>query len=128
MDVVAGILSNGGGRLLLCQRASKEGTSENHLWEFPGGKVEAGETFTAALKRELLEELKVRLVETIFFRSIAIDTTGDSGFPLNIHFYLARYQGALQPQVHRAFTWVRPSDRPPGKLCPADFQIWNALK
>ena len=54
--VVAGVAVEGG-RVLLCRR--KRGALEGMKWEFPGGKVEKGETPEAALVRELREELNV---------------------------------------------------------------------
>lgn len=59
MTVVAVALLDGAGRILLQQRAS--GRSMAGLWEFPGGKVEEGETAEAALVREIEEELGVQL-------------------------------------------------------------------
>jgi mutator protein MutT len=57
MRAVVAALIEQKGRLLICQR--RAGDRFAHLWEFPGGKVERGETAEAALRRELLEELGV---------------------------------------------------------------------
>ena len=59
--VAAAALVRDDGRLLLAQRP--EGKTMAGLWEFPGGKVEAGESPQAALKRELREELSVDVAE-----------------------------------------------------------------
>lgn len=58
--VVAGVLERDG-RLLICQR--RNGDRHALKWEFPGGKVEDGETPAEALKRELCEELGIRAAE-----------------------------------------------------------------
>ncbi|MCF7675909.1 MAG: (deoxy)nucleoside triphosphate pyrophosphohydrolase [Akkermansiaceae bacterium] len=57
MDVVCGVIDDGEGRVLACRRP--EGGHLAGLWEFPGGKVEAGESASAALVREMREELAV---------------------------------------------------------------------
>lgn len=59
MDVVCGIIGDGEGRVLACRRP--EGGHLAGLWEFPGGKLEAGESATVALARELREELAVEV-------------------------------------------------------------------
>jgi mutator protein MutT len=57
MRTVVAALIEQDGRILICQR--RTGDHFAHLWEFPGGKVESGETLPVALHRELLEELGV---------------------------------------------------------------------
>ena len=61
MTVVAAALLDGEGRILLQQRAP--GRAMAGLWEFPGGKVEAGEPLPAALARELREELDIEVLQ-----------------------------------------------------------------
>ena len=62
MRVSAGIIRRADGRILLCQRG--EGRNNAHLWEFPGGKQEAGETAGTCLQRELMEELSLPVRNT----------------------------------------------------------------
>lgn len=62
IDVVCGVITDAGGRYLVCRRP--EGKHLGGLWEFPGGKVDAGELPEAALIRELEEELSIQ-VETV---------------------------------------------------------------
>ena len=59
VDVAVGVLIDGQGRFLLTSRPA--GKVYAGYWEFPGGKLEAGETVEAALRRELLEELGIRI-------------------------------------------------------------------
>lgn len=59
IDVVCGVIQNPEGGFLACLRP--DGKHLGGLWEFPGGKVEVGETPAAALRRELLEELAVEV-------------------------------------------------------------------
>ena len=57
IDVIAGVITDAGGRVLLARRT--EGRDLAGFWEFPGGKREPGETAEAALVRELAEELGI---------------------------------------------------------------------
>ena len=61
IEVSAGVIYDEGGRILLCQRG--EGRANAHLWEFPGGKREAGESAEDCLVRELMEELNLPVTD-----------------------------------------------------------------
>lgn len=110
IPVVAGVIARRG-RLLLCQRHDEE-----HLplmWEFPGGKIDPGETPVAALERELLEELGTRA--TVEEQIAEVFHTYPSK-KVWLRFFRVRLQGEPRPLVHRRLRWV-----PSREL--ADFRV-----
>jgi 8-oxo-dGTP diphosphatase len=116
--VVACALVDADNRVLLAQRP--EGKSLAGLWEFPGGKVEAGETPEAALVRELQEELgietKTACLAPLTFASHTYET-----FHLLMPLYVCRrYWGTPQPREAQALKWVRPNKLRDYPMPPAD--------
>jgi 8-oxo-dGTP diphosphatase len=104
--VVACALVDADRRVLIAQRP--EGKAMAGLWEFPGGKIEAGETPEAALIRELEEELgistKTACLAPLTFASYAYDKVH-----LLMPLYVCRkWQGFPEPREHAALKWVRP--------------------
>jgi 8-oxo-dGTP diphosphatase len=104
--VVAVALVDADGRVLIAQRP--EGKSMAGLWEFPGGKVEPGETPEDALIRELREELGI----TVKKPCLAPLTFASHVYE---HFHLLmplwvcrRWEGTVQPQEGQTIKWVRP--------------------
>ncbi len=104
IQVAAGVLTRPGGEVLFAQRPP--GKIAAGYWEFPGGKIEPGETALAALVRELDEELGVQVQQArplIRFRheysnrSVVLDTWQVDGF-----------SGQVQSREAQAFAWVRP--------------------
>ena len=114
--VVAGVVRRKG-RLLLCQRP--EGKRLGLLWEFPGGKVEAGETPEAALERELKEELNVT---TRTGRGLDVLRADDrNGGDLLLLFYESEIVSGEPETVEcRALAWVLPEEAAAYDLAPAD--------
>ena len=106
--VVAAALVDPDGRVLIAQRP--EGKSMAGLWEFPGGKVETGETPEAALIRELQEELGITVKEPCLAPfTFASHTYG--AFHLLMPLYVCRrWDGNPQNLTHAALKWVRPRD------------------
>jgi 8-oxo-dGTP diphosphatase len=106
--VVAAALVDPDGRMLIAQRP--EGKSMAGLWEFPGGKVETGETPEAALIRELREELGIAVKEPCLAPfTFASHTYG--AFHLLMPLYLCRrWDGNPRPRHHAAIKWLRPRD------------------
>ena len=104
--VAACVLLDGDGRLLIAKRP--EGRSLAGLWEFPGGKVEAGETPEGALVRELAEELGI----DIAVADLAPLTFASHGYPefhLLMPLYLCRrWRGTATAQEGQELQWVRP--------------------
>ena len=106
--VVAVALIDVDGRVLLAQRPL--GKKMAGLWEFPGGKVQTGETPEAALVRELREELDIdtrrSCLAPLSFASHAYDD-----FHLVMPLYLCRiWQGTPRPVEGQVLKWVRPYD------------------
>ena len=114
--VVAGVVRRKG-RLLLCQRP--EGKRLGLLWEYPGGKVEAGETPEAALERELKEELNVT---TRTGRVLDVLRADDrNGGDLLLLFYESEIVSGEPETVEcRALAWVLPEEAAAYDLAPAD--------
>ncbi|EPA8653269.1 (deoxy)nucleoside triphosphate pyrophosphohydrolase [Photobacterium damselae] len=69
IEVVAAVLMNGG-QFLAVQRGESKLSYVSKKWEFPGGKVEAGETLVAAITRELEEELRIIIAEPQFLLTV----------------------------------------------------------
>lgn len=111
IEVSAGVIYDGEGRVLLCQRG--EGRSNAHLWEFPGGKREVGETAEECLIRELMEELALPLtdVEACFANSF-----GGIAFT----FLTARTDALPTLTEHEDARFVKPCELLQYDLCPAD--------
>ena len=106
--VVAAALVDPDGRVLIAQRP--DGKSMAGLWEFPGGKVETGETPEAALVRELKEELGI-LVKEPCLAPFTFASHTYAGFHLLMPLYVCRrWDGVPQTRHHAALKWVRPRD------------------
>jgi 8-oxo-dGTP diphosphatase len=108
--VVVGLLRRSGGTggtVLLCQRSA---TARYALqWEFPGGKVEAGETLEAALQRELREELSIDAVIGECLRTDVSDYADGGQFEVS-YFWVTAWRGTLTNNVFHDIAFVRPAD------------------
>jgi len=102
--VVAAALFDADGRVLLAQRPV--GKSMAGLWEFPGGKIEAGETPEAALKRELQEELNIKVNETRL-KPLHFTSHHYPNFHLLMVLYACReWTGVPTPVEGQTLDWV----------------------
>jgi 8-oxo-dGTP diphosphatase len=106
--VVAAALIDPDGRVLVAQRP--EGKSMAGLWEFPGGKIEQGESPEAALVRELREELDIAVKEPCLAPfTFASHTYG--AFHLLMPLYICRrWDGEPKPLTHARIKWIRPKE------------------
>jgi 8-oxo-dGTP diphosphatase len=106
--VVAVALIDADGRVLIAQRP--EGKSMAGLWEFPGGKVEPGESPEAALIRELAEELTIS-VKPACLAPLAFASFDYVDFHLLMPLWVCRrWEGIVVPREGQAVKWVRPRD------------------
>ena len=124
--VVACALVDGDGRVLVAERPA--GKNMAGLWEFPGGKVETGETPEAALIRELKEELSIDVTAAclapLSFASHAYDN-----FHLLMPLYVCRkWDGQIVPREGQNTKWLRPRDLFDLPMPPADKPLIAALR
>ncbi len=119
--VAAAALVDVDGRVLICQRP--EGKQLAGLWEFPGGKVEPGETPEACVIRELEEELGIVVTHACLAPFVFASHTYES-FHLLMPLYLVRrWEGMLTAREHKALAWVKPSKLTDYPMPPADAPL-----
>jgi 8-oxo-dGTP diphosphatase len=106
------------GRVLIAQRP--EGKVMAGLWEFPGGKVEAGERPEQSLIRELREELGI-VVKEECLAPLTFASHAYPDFHLLMPLYVCRrWDGIVEPREKQALKWVRPNDLRNFPMPPAD--------
>ena len=124
--VAACALIDPDGRVLIAQRPP--GKAMAGLWEFPGGKIEAGERPEEALIRELAEELGIAVQEPC----LAPFTFASHSYPdfhLLMPLYVCRrWEWTPVAREHRALKWVRPWDLPQYPMPPADLPLVPMLR
>lgn len=107
---------------LLCKRPAHK--RHGNLWEFPGGKINAGESFEDAARRELKEELQVELKS---IRNLMY-TAQDPDSPYMIYFVGADIQGEPEIVEHQEIGWFELNDLRKLSLAPADAEfVWEKI-
>jgi 8-oxo-dGTP diphosphatase len=114
------------GRVLLAQRPP--GKSLAGLWEFPGGKVDPGETPEAALIRELREELGIETKASCLAPLTFASHTYDDFHLLMPLFACRRWEGIAQAQEGQTLAWVRPQRLRDYPMPPADIPLIPILR
>ncbi len=123
-DVTAGMIWDAAGRLLIAQRPL-DGLLGG-LWEFPGGKQEAGESLEDCLRRELREELAI---EVDVGEQFAVVHHGFTHFRITLHAFTCTYvSGEPQALGVRAWAWVTPDELDAYSFGKADRQVIDALR
>jgi 8-oxo-dGTP diphosphatase len=109
------------GRYLICKRPA----SKRHggLWEFPGGKLEPGETWLHAAKRELREELGVETTEV----GEPLLAVHDDGSPFEINFVPVKIVGDPRALEHDEIQWLEPMNLMSLPLAPSDLRFTEWL-
>jgi len=124
--VVACALIDSDGRVLLAQRPP--GKAMGGLWEFPGGKVDSGETPEDTLIRELREELGITVKEACL-APFTFASHPYQDFHLLMPLYVCRrWDGRPQALEHSALKWVRPRDMGQYPMPPADLPLVPMLR
>ena len=122
IEVTAAIICKDG-KLLICQRP--KGKNCEFLWEFPGGKIEPGETGEECIVREIQEELGVTLRVLRKLTDVVYEYPDRT---VHLHFYVTEIeQGKLTRKEHNAFAWIATEDIPSYQFCPADEKMLRKL-
>ena len=123
IEVVAAIIHDDEGRIFATQRGYgdyKDG------WEFPGGKMEPGESPEDALKREIWEELETKIVVERLIQTVDYDYPK---FHLKMHCLWCHIEsGSLTLKEHEAAKWLRPGEIDSVDWLPEDLIVVNKLK
>ena len=123
--VAACALVDPDGRVLIAQRP--QGKSMAGLWEFPGGKVEPGETPEATVIRELKEELSIDVTRACL-APLTFASHGYDAFHLLMPLYVCRrWDGAVSPREGQAVKWVKPVRLRDYDMPPADIPLISHL-
>ena len=124
--VVAAALIDADGRVLVAERP--QGRALAGLWEFPGGKIGAGETPEAALIRELHEELGIDVHESCL-APLSFASHAYADFHLLMPLYVCRiWKGVATPREGQRLRWVRPNALAELAMPPADKPLVAALR
>ena len=114
IEVVAAVIFDEQGRIFATQRGYGEWKD---WWEFPGGKIEAGESREQALQREIREELEAEIEVGELMKTIDYDYPN---FHLTMHSFKCRLMGGVTLKEHEAAKWLAPSDLSSVNWLPAD--------
>ena len=121
-EVVAALIWDND-QFMICQRPAHK--ARGLLWEFVGGKVEAGETKEAALIRECQEELAVTLSVGDVFMEV-VHEYPDITVRLTL-FNAVIAEGEPQKLEHNDIRWITPAEIPQYNFCPADVEILDKI-
>ena len=122
IEVVAAIIRKGD-KIFATQRGYGEWKD---WWEFPGGKIEQGETPEEALKREISEELSAEINVDELFSTVDYDYPK---FHLTMHCYLCHVEsGHLELKEHEAAKWLSKDELESVDWLPADWDLVRKLK
>ena len=122
IKVVAAVIEKDG-KFLICKRGP--GGSCAGLWEFPGGKIEPGETPFEAIKREISEELCAEIEPEEIFCEYPFSYPDKE-----IHFYFIKAKllsEKIEPTFHSETKWILPSETKGFEFCPADVPVVKKL-
>ena len=122
IDVVAAVIKKNN-KYLIAQRNKNKHLA--YYWEFPGGKVDINENFEQALKREILEELNLKIN---IKNKITSKKHQDEKINVEIHYFVCDiFDGDIILSEHEDVKWVHKQDLLNYKMAPGDFKIINYL-
>ena len=123
IDVVAAVIQKNT-KYLIAQRNRNKHFAFH--WEFPGGKVDNGETFEIALQREIKEELSIDIK---ILKKVSSQKHKDDKINVNVHYFLCEHSdGKINLFEHEDLKWVTRTELFSYKMAPGDSKIIKFLK
>ena len=123
IDVVAAVIKKDN-KYLIAQRNRNKHFAFH--WEFPGGKVDKGETFEIALQREIKEELSIGIT---IYKKISSQIHKDDKINVKVHYFLCEHSaGEIILSEHEDLKWVTKKELFSYKMAPGDSKIIKYLK
>jgi 8-oxo-dGTP diphosphatase len=123
IEVAAAIIENEQGQILIARR--KKGKSQAGMWEFPGGKLESGESPEECLVRELQEEMGIEIAPYAWF---GVNEHDYGTVRIKLIAYLAKYStGEIRLADHDEYRWVNREELREYKWAPADVPFVGRL-
>ena len=123
IEVAAGLIRDAAGRYLSTQR--RRGSHLEGLWEFPGGKIEMGETPADCLRRELAEELSATFLVGTRVETVRWEYPDRT---VVLHFFDCQLEsGEIVPREEQAMEWVAPERLAAYDFPPADRELIERL-
>ncbi len=113
-------------KILIAQRQKER--KQGGLWEFPGGKIEQGETAVNCIQREFLEELGLPVEVGDFFMDVIYEYPDIGGVHLNTYWARSSTTHTTCMTAHDQIAWVEPKDLDKYDFCPADKPFVDVLK
>ena len=125
MKRIAAAILRRNDKILICRRGP--GGSCGYLWEFPGGKMEPGETPEECIVREIKEELNVDIVPEALLTTVECDYPA---FHLTMHCFWSAIAANEQVELleHEAAKWLLPEELDAIQWLPADLEVVDCLK
>ena len=122
IDVVAAVIKKDN-KYLIAQRNRNKHFALH--WEFPGGKVDRGETFEIALEREITEELSIGIK---IYKKISSQIHKDDKINVKVHYFLCEHSaGKIILSEHEDLKWVNKNELSSYKMAPGDSKIIQFL-
>ncbi|CAM3376985.1 8-oxo-dGTP diphosphatase MutT [Paenibacillus lupini] len=124
IEVAAAIIENGQGQILIARR--KQGKSQAGMWEFPGGKIEVGETTEDCLRRELLEEMNIGINPYAYF---GVNDHHYGSTHIRLIAYKATFMsGEIELVDHDEYRWINIAELKEFTFAPADIPFVEMLE
>ncbi|GED33838.1 8-oxo-dGTP diphosphatase MutT [Brevibacillus centrosporus] len=124
IEVAAAIIQNAQGQLLIARR--KKGKSQEGMWEFPGGKIEQGETIEACLQRELREEMNISIAP---YEPFGVNDHFYGSTHIRLFAHMAKFIcGEISLVDHDEYRWVERGQLQEYLFAPADIKFVEMLQ